>query len=405
MPGNIPDVARRLGEQAEAVCRHYLSNGRREGRYWLVGDVHNTPGRSLYVRLSGSASGDRAAGKWVDAATGDHGDLLAAARRLDGIGEALDEALRFLGLARSAPPPSPSHAFLQSAARTPSGDIPAARAAGPLVRSAQAIAPVSNPAGSAEAARRLFLMSRPIAGTLASTYLRGRGIAVVPDGTALRFHPRCWYRPEADRPDGAWDAWPALIVAVTSFDGAVTGVQRTWLDPFGRMKAPVAVPRRAMGQLLGHAVRFGAAYDVMAVGEGIETMLSLHGAMPELPLAAALSATHLAAFALPPRLRRLYVVRDNDPAGRRAVAVLTARAQAAGIAAMTLAPALGDFNDDLRHLGPGTFADAIRIQLAAADVARFWRHPERAGGSDERESDGAGTVPPDPAGTAAPTAF
>ena len=38
---------------AEAVCRHYLSNGRRQGRYWLVGDVHNTPGRSLYVRLHG----------------------------------------------------------------------------------------------------------------------------------------------------------------------------------------------------------------------------------------------------------------------------------------------------------------------------------------------------------------
>jgi hypothetical protein len=58
MPDSIADISRRLAENAEAVCRHYLSNGRREGRYWLVGDVHNTPGRSLYVRLSGSASGD-----------------------------------------------------------------------------------------------------------------------------------------------------------------------------------------------------------------------------------------------------------------------------------------------------------------------------------------------------------
>ena len=45
------DIAQRLGSRAEAVCRHYLSNGRREGRHWLVGDMRNTPGRSLYVRL------------------------------------------------------------------------------------------------------------------------------------------------------------------------------------------------------------------------------------------------------------------------------------------------------------------------------------------------------------------
>jgi type IV secretion system protein VirB10 len=49
------------------VCRHYLSNGKREGRYWLIGDVHNTPGRSMFVRLLESPKGP--AGKWTDAAT------------------------------------------------------------------------------------------------------------------------------------------------------------------------------------------------------------------------------------------------------------------------------------------------------------------------------------------------
>ncbi|MFG1305191.1 DNA primase, partial [Xanthobacter autotrophicus] len=51
------DLAHRLGRQAEAVCRHYLSNGRRDGRYWLVGDARNTPGRSTYVRLADSPKG------------------------------------------------------------------------------------------------------------------------------------------------------------------------------------------------------------------------------------------------------------------------------------------------------------------------------------------------------------
>jgi hypothetical protein len=56
------DLARRLARDAEAVCRHYLSKGRRSGRYWIVGDVQNTPGRSLYVRLAGPDYGPGAAG-------------------------------------------------------------------------------------------------------------------------------------------------------------------------------------------------------------------------------------------------------------------------------------------------------------------------------------------------------
>jgi len=58
-PPNWRTVSRAM---SEAVCRHYLSNGRREGRYWLVGDVRNTPGRSLFVRLKGPESGKGAAG-------------------------------------------------------------------------------------------------------------------------------------------------------------------------------------------------------------------------------------------------------------------------------------------------------------------------------------------------------
>ena len=66
MESAAADIVRRLGREAEAVCRHYLSNGRRQGRYWIVGDVDNTPGRSLYVRLVGPSSGDGAAGKWTE---------------------------------------------------------------------------------------------------------------------------------------------------------------------------------------------------------------------------------------------------------------------------------------------------------------------------------------------------
>ena len=60
------ELARRLSRHAEAVCRHYLKAGRKEGRYWLVGDTSGAPGRSLYVRLAGPESGKGAAGHWTE---------------------------------------------------------------------------------------------------------------------------------------------------------------------------------------------------------------------------------------------------------------------------------------------------------------------------------------------------
>jgi hypothetical protein len=193
MSSQAAHLARCLARDAEAVCRHYLSNGHRRGRYWVVGDVGNTPGRSLFVRLIGPDCGKGAAGK----------------------------------------------------------------------------------------------------------------------------------------------------------------------------------PRRAMGRLLGHGVRFGVVTDVMTAGEGIETMLSVRSALPDLSMVAALSANHLAALLFRATLRRLYVVRDDDPAGDFAVTTLTERAQAAGIEVLTLSPTLGDFNEDLRRLGIGHLRAALRVQLAPEDVPRF----------------------------------
>ena len=98
MPDTIQDLVTRLTENAEAVCRHYLSNGRRQGRYWTVGDVRNTPGRSLFVRLSGPQSGPGAAGHWTDAASAEHGDLLDVIRGSCGLVDFRDvaeEARRF----------------------------------------------------------------------------------------------------------------------------------------------------------------------------------------------------------------------------------------------------------------------------------------------------------------------
>lgn len=342
MSDRATDLARRLAEHAEAVCRHYLPAGRRHGRYWLVGDVENAPGRSLYVRLHGAEVGRGARGRWADMATGQFGDLLdliARRERHVTLRDTLDEARRFLALPISGPAHQPRP-------------------------------PV--PTGSPEAAQRLFALAQPIRGTLAEAYLRNRGCTDLRDCKALRFHPRCWYRgDEADPADRTRDAWPALIAAVTALDGTITGANRTWLHPSGGSKAPVTTPRRALGNLLGNGVRFGRAQDVAVAGEGIETMLSLKTIMPTLPMVAALSSAHLGALQLGGGLRRLYLAHDDDPAGWRAVEALGTRATAAGIEAVTLHPALGDFNEDLQRLPRGELAARVRVQLVAEDVARF----------------------------------
>ena len=221
------------------------------------------------------------------------------------------------------------------------------------------------------AARRLFAASRPLTGTLAAGYLQSRWITHLADLPALRFHHRCYYRANEDDAPGTPGAFPALIAAVTDNDGTQTGTHRTWIDPSGQAKATVASPRRAMGNILGNAVRFGQCQDVMAAGEGIETILSLREVLPTLPLAAATSSSHLAAIQFPPALRRLYVARDRDAAGDAAFAILTDRTQAAGIELASLMPELGDFNDDLRQHSASALKARIIAQLHETDRDRF----------------------------------
>jgi hypothetical protein len=154
------ELARALAHHAEAVCRHYLSAGRLCGHYWTVGDVANSPGRSLYVRLTGPVSGKGAAGRWCDAATGEYGDLLDLIALTSGFGSlrnAMDEARAFLALPRPEPKPISD--------------------AGQVARSRETV----------ETARRQFRSGQPFRGTPAERYLQKRGLSIADvDTSALR---------------------------------------------------------------------------------------------------------------------------------------------------------------------------------------------------------------------------
>ena len=312
---NAAAVAAALAEHAEEVCRRYLPYGRRRGRYWVAGDLDGVRGRSLFVRLAPPGP----PGKFTDAATGEHGDLLDIIRHricAPTLRAALEEARAFL-----------------------------ARPAAPTQGKGDAY-------DATEAARRLWQRCRAIDGTHAEAYLRARELARC-RFPALRFHPGLFYRD-----GGGVRRLPALVAAVTGSDEAVCGVLRTWLHPTEPAKAQVLRPRKALGRVHGHAVRFGRPADgaSLLVGEGIETVLSLVTALPDITAAAALSAGSLGAFAPPPGVARIVIARDNDQEGERAALRLARRCARAGVAATVISPRGEDFNDDLLAFGPAALA-------------------------------------------------
>ncbi|MGL4525425.1 MAG: DUF7146 domain-containing protein [Aestuariivirga sp.] len=349
------DLSVQLADRVEAVCRHYLSNGRRSGGYWIVGDTGNAKGRSLFVRLTGPATGKGARGRWQDSATDQFGDLLdliAAREGYRSLSETLAEARRFLGM----PERVHDDGYARDQHQKPRTD-------------------------TSFIAHRIWSEGLPLAGTLAERYLKARSLEP-PYSANLRFHPGLEYRCYRT---GEITYHPALLAAVRDASGGLRGIQRTWLAPEGG-KAPLDDPRRSLGHLHGHGVwlRHGDSLrnggsrhhsGILLIGEGVETVLSLRnvisstapdaGLAPFVELVAALSASHLAGFILPSRVRHLIVARDNDPAGIRAARTLAARATDLGISVTILRPVLKDFNADLRQLGRDVLNSTIQRQCPA----------------------------------------
>ena len=333
---NATEIAAALSTRAEDVCRRYLPRGCRQGRYWTIGDTSGAKGRSLFVRLAPPGI----PGKWTDAATNQHGDLLDLIRlRTDGasLRHAMEEALTFLSL----PPSTPANG----------GDY-----AGSYDRE--------------ESARRLWRRCHPIDGTHAEAYLHARAIGHC-RFPALRFHPDLIHRGD----DGI-HRLPALVAAVTGDTGAIEGVQRTWLDPKLPEKANLVRPRKALERVHGRAVRFGgtafggtAFGATLLAGEGIETVLSLVTAVPGIHAAAALSAGSLGAFEPPQDLALLVIARDKDVEGGHAANRLQLRCVERGIPSIVIVPEHSDFNDDLNAIGAGTLAARIAPLIASSKSA------------------------------------
>ena len=336
---SIADLSADLADRAESFCRQYFPEGRKQGNYWQIGDTSGAKGKSLAIRLQ--AQDGRKAGSWVDYATGEYGDLIDLLHERLGsvtLKETLREARSFLG---EAPCPAVSR-------ETQRAERPDAASSKRIAR-----------------ARTLFAAGKPVLGTLAASYLQGRGITRL--GPALRYHPRVFLRHGEDDPDQPQRA-PALLAKITDNRGQITGCARTYLDPSTDGLAAIESPKRILGQLHGHAIRFcsGKARSDLIVGEGLENTLSVGTALPEFDLASCLAATHLGLFIPPPGIKRIWIARDNDETGSAALLKLRNQLESLGVDCGDLVPSMGDFNDDLRAFG----RDALRRSLLEAMKAQ-----------------------------------
>jgi hypothetical protein len=275
-----PEIARRLADRIVALVRDLLPEGHREGHEWRIGSVRGEPGDSLSVHLR-----DPKAGVWADFATGECGDaldLVKAVHRCD-LGDALTWSRRWLGIvdAKAVPPPRPA-------------------------------APKATTNGNGDHWRRIWESTKPIAKSIAETYLATRKLPVPPRlDEVLRFHPACPFKGEKV---------PALVALWSDIrTDEPCGIHRTALRSDGTDRNRTR-GKAMLGRAAGAAIKLSPDGEVtlgLGLVEGIETGLAIIGTGWQ-PVWAAGSAGAIAQFPILSGLEELTIFADRDGAGQQA---------------------------------------------------------------------------------------
>lgn len=255
-------------------------------------------------------------GRWFDHEAGEGGDallLIAHLRRVP-LREAISWARGWLG-EDAGPRDAPTRA--QPRQRAPE--------------------PPREPPATLDAARRIWRECGPAEGTLAETYLAGRGLRLDP-GAPLRFHPAC--PREGER-------LPALVALMSDpATGEPCGIHRTYLAADGRDRLRDAKGRAMLGG--AGVVRLVPDAEVtlgLGIAEGIETSLACIQGFGWRPVWAATSAGAIARFPVLAGIEALTIFADADGPGAKAAQSCAERWAEAGREARILTPPHGDFND------------------------------------------------------------
>lgn len=189
----------------------------------------------------------------------------------------------------------------------------------------------------------------------ARRYLARRGLSDLLQNPprVWRFHPALDYWRIASGNPESLGRFPALVAKIESSDRVPVGLHQTYLTPDGR-KADVPEPRKSRtlfkGALKGAAIPLYPASGRLAVGEGIETILSVRVALPDWPCWSCISATGLANVQIPASVQEILIAADADLTGLHAAEKLADRLTAEGRTVRILTPDDGDFNDAFRSI-------------------------------------------------------
>jgi putative DNA primase/helicase len=182
-----------------------------------------------------------------------------------------------------------------------------------------------------------WLFAKLVDGTLAETYLRGRGIHAVTGCWALRFSPS-----ETNPKTGRQQ--PALVATV--FDGArPIGVQLTFLHASGARDI-----RHNLGTFGHGAVRLAMPVGgELGLAEGVETALSAT-LITGVACWAVLGVSRFDKVRIPRGIKRVHLFGDNDTPGRDAVRCAVRKYTGDGLRVRAWWPPAerGDFNDVLK---------------------------------------------------------
>lgn len=356
MSGHILDLdvlKATLNARVDSLVVQLFPAAVRDGAHWRLGDMDGAPGQSLAITRVGAH-----AGQWTDfnptgpRASGDLLHLIAHTMTGGDFRAAVGWARDWCGL--GAIPPEDQRRLRARAEAARAAHEEADRQA--------------REARRARAQRLFFGAPTGFAGTPGEAYLAARGI----DLGRLPFWPRALrYRPdvlcgEVNAP------LPAMLACVTdAATGGFLATHRTWLaqrPDGGWGKAALRDAKKSFGALKGGtiplargqsgvALRDGPTGEWIAIGEGVETVLSYAIANPAVRALSCVALGNLGRVRLPGHIGGVYVLADNDPTTEaldRQCAALDRR----GVNHVVVRPPeeFKDFNDWLQVLVKGAVA-------------------------------------------------
>ena len=214
-------------------------------------------------------------------------------------------------------------------------------------------------------AQRLWNNAGQLKGPVVEAYYAWRGVAVPKTGN-LRFVDSLGHKSGV--------SYPAIIARAVDVNGAMTGVQRTFLAHDGAGKAPVdkKLQKMSFGVIKGSMVHLAEPGNgvPLTIGEGVETTATVVQATGW-PGWASLGTSGLSAGSVPEGSKDIILLGENDGGkNARAIARIAPDLKRVGIRVRVAWPPEGfkDFNDMVMGAADQAAAfEAVRATIEAAE--------------------------------------